>query len=160
MAEVELISESLFDKVADLASESPRRRKNHNFHSSPTDNPHRFLNVLLAGTYIRPHRHLEPPKSETFVVLEGAADVILFDEYGAIKARHRLGEHSPLGRIWGVDLAPGVWHTIVARSARVICFEVKPGPWDPSNDKDFAVWAPAENDSAATAYLQGLVDGG
>ena len=85
--------------------------------------------------------------------------MILFDDYGAIKARHRLGEHAPQGRIWGVDIAPGIWHTI-ARSARVICFEVKPGPWDPSNDKDFAVWAPAENDAAAAAYLQGLVDGG
>jgi len=58
MAEVQLISGALFNKVADLASESPRRRKNHNFHSGPADNPHRFLNVLLAGTYIRPHRHL------------------------------------------------------------------------------------------------------
>jgi cupin fold WbuC family metalloprotein len=86
--------------------------------------------------------------------------VILFDEYGAITARHRLGEHSPQGRIWGVDLAAGIWHTIVARSARVICFEVKPGPWDPANDKDFAVWAPSENDPAATAYLQGLIGSG
>ena len=87
MVEISLISESLFDEVTTLAWESPRRRKNHNFHSGPTDNPHRFLNVLLAGTYIRPHRHLDPPKSETFVILEGAADVILFDDCGAIRAR-------------------------------------------------------------------------
>jgi cupin fold WbuC family metalloprotein len=160
MAEIQLISESLFNKVADLASESPRRRKNHNFHSGPGDNLHRFLNVLLAGTYIRPHRHLDPPKSETVLVLEGTADVILFDDYGAIRARHRLGESSQHGRIWGVDLAPGIWHTIIARTARVICFEVKHGPWDPFTDKDFALWAPAENDSAATVYLQGLVEGG
>ena len=111
-------------------------------------------------TYIRPHRHLHPPKSETFLVLEGAADVILFDESGALTARYRLGVASAEGRIWGVDLAHWLWHTIVARSARVICFEVKPGPWDPFNDKEFAPWAPAENNAAATAYLQTLVAGG
>jgi cupin fold WbuC family metalloprotein len=160
MTEVRLISEALFNTIADLASESPRLRMNHNFHSGPDDNPHRLLNVLLAGTYIRPHRHLTPPKSETFLVLEGAADMILFDNDGAIKARHRLGVASPQGRLWGVDLSPGVWHTILARSARVVCFEVKPGPWEPSSDKEFAEWAPSENDPAVGAYLQALFEPG
>jgi cupin fold WbuC family metalloprotein len=159
MTGVQLISESLFNTVAGRASECPRGRMNHNFHSGPTDNPHRFLNVLLDGTYIRPHRHLNPPKSETFLVLEGAADVILFDECGTVKARHRLGTESPDGRIWGIDLAPGIWHTVVVRSARAICFEVKPGPWDPASDKEFAEWAPEENDAAAAGYLQSLKEG-
>ena len=57
------------------------------FHSGPADNPYCFLNVLLRGTYIRPHRHLVPPKSESFLVLEGLADVILFDNQGAIFPR-------------------------------------------------------------------------
>lgn len=157
MPGVQLISESLFDAVTGKASESSRRRLNYNFHSGPADNPHRFLNVMLRGTYIQPHRHLSPPKSETFLVLEGAADVILFDEQGNITARHRLGGASQQGRIWGIDLPPGVWHTIVARTERVICFEVKPGPWDPSTDKEFAPWAPAESDGAVAAYLQSLI---
>ncbi|MBV8728438.1 MAG: WbuC family cupin fold metalloprotein [Acidobacteriia bacterium] len=157
MSQVNLITESLFDKVAEDASESPRRRMNYNFHSGPEDNPHRFLNVLLNGTYIRPHRHLSPPKSETFLVLEGAADVIVFDDAGAITARHHLGTDLPEGKVWGVDLTPGVWHTILARSERVICFEVKPGPWDPASDKDFAPWAPAEKDPAAAGYLEKLI---
>ncbi|MBV9744787.1 MAG: WbuC family cupin fold metalloprotein, partial [Acidobacteriia bacterium] len=59
--------------------------------------------------------------------------------------------------VWGIDVAPGVWHTILARSARVICFEVKPGPWDPASDKDFAPWAPAEKDPAAAGYLEKLI---
>ncbi len=129
---------------------------NHNFHSGPEDNPHRFLNVMLAGTYIRPHRHLEPPKSETFLVLEGTADVIVFDDHGAVTARYRLGLESAEGRIWGIDLPPGVWHTILPRSERVVCFEVKPGPWLPSTDKEFADWAPAEGDPSAAAYCRDL----
>jgi cupin fold WbuC family metalloprotein len=157
MAEVKLITESLFDTVADLAAASPRRRMNHNFHTGPEDNPHRFLNVLLRGTYVRPHRHSDPAKAESFLVLEGAADVILFDGDGAITARHRLGSESSEGHLWGVDLPPGVWHTIVARTDRVVCFEVKPGPWQPANDKEFAPWAPAENDPAAAAYVESLL---
>src|SRR5580658_9446982 len=101
MPEVKLISGSLFDMVAALATASPRLRMNYNFHSGPADNPHRFLNVLLRGTYIRPHRHLAPPKSESFLVLEGMADVILFDDEGEITARHRLGADSPEGHMWG-----------------------------------------------------------
>src|SRR5580698_718347 len=100
MKDVKLISEELFDAVADLASASPRLRMNHNFHSGPGDNPHRFLNVLLEGTYIRPHRHSDPPKSESFLVLEGAADVILFDDLGSVTARYELGSESPEGRLW------------------------------------------------------------
>jgi cupin fold WbuC family metalloprotein len=156
MAEIHLISESLFNTVANHAAASLRRRMNHNFHSGPTDNPHRFLNVLLRGTYVRPHRHLDPPKAESFLVLEGVADVVLFDDYGSITNRYRLGADSPEGHLWGVDLSPGVWHTIVAKTERVVCFEVKPGPWEPANDKEFATWAPAETDPAAASYRNAL----
>jgi cupin fold WbuC family metalloprotein len=158
MNEVKLISASLFDTVADLAAASPRRRMNHNFHSGPADNPHRFLNVLLGGTYIPPHRHTDPPKSESFLVLEGEADVIVFDDHGDITARYQLGSESAEGHLWGIDIAPGVWHTILPRTSRVVCFEVKPGPWVPATDKEFAPWAPRENDPAAEAYGKALMD--
>ena len=159
MSEVKLISAALIDRVTGLASASPRRRMNHNFHSGPADNPHRFLNILLRGTYIRPHRHSAPPKAESFLVLEGAADVILFDDGGAITARYRLGAESPEGRLWGIDLPPGVWHTILPTTARAVCFEVKPGPWEPSSDKEFAEWAPREGDPAAAEYCERLLAG-
>jgi cupin fold WbuC family metalloprotein len=127
---------------------------NHNFHSGANDNPHRLLNVLLAGTYIQPHRHLNPPKAESFVVLEGAADVFVFDDAGNVAARYRLG----LDGLWGVDLPPGTWHTILPRSARAVCYEVKPGPWNPANDKEFAGWAPAEGNPAAAEYAARLME--
>jgi cupin fold WbuC family metalloprotein len=159
MDDVKLITSGLFDDVADLAAASPRRRMNRNFHESAGDNPHRFLNVLLRGTYIRPHRHSAPPKSETFVVLEGVAEAILFDDEGSITARHSLGADTPEGRIWGIDLPPGVWHTVLPRTDRVVCFEVKPGPWNPANDKEFAPWAPAEGSPEAAEYCRQLLGG-
>jgi cupin fold WbuC family metalloprotein len=157
MPAVQLISSPLFDKVTAQAESSPRLRMNHNFHSGPEDNPHRFLNVLLQGTYIRPHRHLTPPKAESFLVLDGIAEVMLFDDDGAITARYELGGEAAGARVWGIDIPPGLWHTIVARTARVVCYEVKPGPWIPGTDKEFADWAPAEGEPAATVYLDTLM---
>jgi cupin fold WbuC family metalloprotein len=110
---------------------------------------------MLKGTYVRPHRHLTPPKAETFVVLEGRAAVIALDGGGGILSRSML---SP-GECWGIDVPAGVWHTIAVLSDIAVCFEVKPGPWDPATDKEFAPWAPAEDDPAAAAYLNSLLAG-
>lgn len=102
---------------------------------------------------MRPHRHIDPPKSETFVVLEGRVAVLVFDEQGQVTEAHRLGEGEPS---IGIDLKAGLWHTILALSDEAVCFEVKPGPWQPSTDKDFAEWAPKEGDSTAEKYLTEL----
>ena len=157
MSEAKLIADDLFETVAGLAAASPRRRMNHNFHQAPEDNAHRLLNVLLKGAYVRPHRHTTPPKSETFLVLEGQADAILFDDQGQITARYPLGAETPAGHVWGVDIPAGAWHTVVTRSARAVCFEVKPGPWDPSTDKEWAPWAPSEDSPAAAEYYRTLL---
>ncbi|MDX2152324.1 MAG: WbuC family cupin fold metalloprotein [Bryobacteraceae bacterium] len=164
---VQLISESLLGSVTDAAKQSARRRMNHNFHAGPEDNPHRFLNVLLKGTYVCPHRHANPAKAEAFVVLRGHAAIVLFDGHGRITARHvlGLGERTADLPRWardaepaaGIDLPPGVWHTVTALTDVAICFEVKPGPWSPANDKEFAAWAPREGDSRVAEYLAELL---
>lgn len=150
----ELITGSLFDAVEGRARASGRGRMNHNFHASPQELTHRFLNVLLRNTYIRPHRHLDPPKTETFLVLEGSVAFYQFDDNGHVTGKCRLG---PEEEALGIDLKPGVWHTLTALSERAICFEVKPGPWDPLTDKEFAVWAPHEDDPASVEWLQHLL---
>jgi cupin fold WbuC family metalloprotein len=156
--DVQLIDGDLLEAVALKAAQSARLRMNHNFHASAQANPHRFLNVLLEGTYVRPHRHLDPPKDEAFLVLEGAAAVLLFNDTGEMTASYSLGKASDRGHLWGIDIAAGVWHTILALTPRVICFEVKPGPWDPATDKDFAAWAPPEGDPLCKSYLNQLTE--
>ncbi len=151
MADVQLLTIALFDDLAGKAAASQRRRMNFNFHSGPEDNPHRFLNALLRGTYVRPHRHVTPPKSEAFLALTGRAGIVCFDDDGAVTGRYTL---DAAGEIRGVDLAPGVWHTVLALSDVSICYEVKPGPWVPASDKDFAAWAPAEGTPESAQLLQ------
>ena len=149
---MQVLDATLFLPLIERARQSPRMRTNHNFHGSMEDNPHRFLNVMVRGTFITPHRHSDPPKSESFLVLEGELAFFTFDDAGHITGTHVLGRDAR-----GVDIQPGVWHTIAVLTAYVVCFEVKPGPYLAANDKDFAPWAPREGDPQARAYLDSLV---
>jgi len=164
----QVIDEALIRATVDRARVSTRGRTNYNFHSGPAENPHRFLNVLMRGSYVAPHRHVTPPKSETFLVLEGLLALFCFYDHGSVQSVHLLGnargvplpEHwrkLPVGR--GIDLPAGIWHTVTAVSEYAACLEVKPGPWDPATDKEFAAWAPKEGDSAAAEYLERLLQG-
>src|SRR5579864_2230237 len=91
MSAIQLLDSALFHSLVERARQSPRLRINHNFHASMEDNPHRFLNVLIQGTYIAPHRHLDPPKAESFLVLDGEIAFFTFDDAGRIVSTHRLG---------------------------------------------------------------------
>lgn len=116
------------------------------------DSPHRFLNVMIRGTYITPHRHRDPPKSESFTVLDRKLAFFTFDDAGQINSTYLLGRDAV-----GIDIQPSVRHTIAVLSEHMVCFEVKPGPYSAANDKDFAPWAPREGDPDARAYLDVLV---
>jgi len=164
---VQLITTQLVDAVVEEAQQSARLRKNYNFHSGAQDNPQRLLNVLLHGSYVRPHRHLSPPKTEAFLVLDGHAAVFVFDDSGKVASCHILGQtpfHGPAPSsvadrtaAVGIDLCPGLWHSIAALSPVAVCYEVKPGPYDPASDKDFARWAPEEGSPEAAHYLAALL---
>ncbi|MCX7882381.1 MAG: WbuC family cupin fold metalloprotein [Brevinematales bacterium] len=127
----------LFEK----ASLSPRKRKNYNLHELP-DTVQRFLNAMMPFSYVRPHRHLHPPKTETFVLLSGKVWVLLFDNEGNVSDAILMEGK----RIQIVDLLPGCWHTLIPIT-KSLTFEVKPGPYDPATDKEFAPWAPSEEET-------------
>ncbi len=151
-ARLQILDTALFHSLIERARQSPRLRVNYNFHAGMDDNPHRFLNVMVRGTYITPHRHHDPPKSESFIVLAGELAFFTFNDAGDITASHILGRDAI-----GIDIQPGVWHTMAVMSEYAVCFEVKPGPYSMANDKHFAPWAPRENDPRATGFLERLV---
>lgn len=150
---VQLIDERLLETTLSRAAASPRGRINHNFHSDLGSSLHRFLNAWTRGSYAAPHRHLQVPKPESFVVLRGELGLFVFDDAGQVTERHVLGRDGLLG----IDLAPGLWHTVAAVSETAVCFEVKSGPYDAATDKEFAPWAPREGDPEAPAYLARLL---
>jgi cupin fold WbuC family metalloprotein len=150
-ARIQLLDTALFPALVERARRSPRLRTNHNFHGGMEENPHRFLNVMARGTYIAPHRHLDPPKTESFLILEGEVAFFTFEDSGTIAGAHILGRG-----IIGIDVGAGVWHSLAVLSPHAVCYEVKPGPYSQANDKDFAPWAPREGDPAAADYLARL----
>ncbi|HNJ66332.1 MAG TPA: WbuC family cupin fold metalloprotein [Turneriella sp.] len=154
MAEpVQIITPALLDSLTERAKASERQRTNHNFHQSFEENPNRFLNVMVKGTYVTPHRHTTPPKSESFVVLRGQLLFITFDDDGGLQTVTRLSNTDN----YGIDIEPGIWHSIIVESDTAICFEVKPGPYAPANDKDFAPWAPREGEADCDEYADDLL---
>ena len=150
---IQLLDQTLFDELVERARRSPRLRTNHNFHNTMEENPHRFLNVMVRGTYITPHRHLNPPKCEAFLILAGEIAFFTFDDQGKVASTHVLGRHS-----LGIDIQPGTWHTLVVLTDHAVCYEVKPGPYFAANDKDFAVWAPREGQPGTAQYLASLLE--
>ncbi len=149
---IQVITPALLDELTVKAGLSERLRTNHNFHQSFEENPNRFLNVMAKGTYVTPHRHTTPPKSESFIVLRGQLLFITFGDDGGLQTVTRLGSKDN----FGIDIAPGIWHSIIVESETAICFEIKPGPYAPASDKDFAPWAPREGEPECAAYAAKL----
>ncbi|MEE9543455.1 MAG: WbuC family cupin fold metalloprotein [Thermodesulfobacteriota bacterium] len=152
---LKLIEKSVLDETSKKAATSERLRMNHNFHEL-SDNLQRMLNAIEPDSYVRPHRHLNPPKVEVFLMLRGRGAIFLFDDDGKIIDSAIL---EPGGRTPGVEIAPGQIHTIVSLEKGTIIFEVKDGPYIAVTDKDFASFAPAPEETlAAKEYLKGLKD--
>jgi cupin fold WbuC family metalloprotein len=154
MGKVQVISAELIDGLLEKARQALRLRTNHNFHRSLEENPNRFLNVMVKGSYFTPHRHANPPKSEAFLVLQGRVLCIIFDHQGNIESVTLLGD----GGAYGIDVGAGVWHTIAVLSDTAVCYEVKPGPYAAATDKDFAAWAPKEGEPGCAEYAASLLE--
>lgn len=144
-----LLTQELTQDLTRQARLAPRLRANHNFHQSPLEPVHRFLNAMEPGTYVQPHRHITPLKPEVFLCLTGQGLALTFDEQGQVNGRETL---DPSQGRFGVEFPPGCWHAILPLVPGTVFYEVKPGPYDPATDKDFAPWAPAEGSPLAAAY--------
>ena len=100
MKNVTHINQNLLQTVTTKAKASPRQRMNHNFHQLK-DPANRMLNAIEPESYIRPHRHLTPPKDEGFLILRGKGSCLIFDENGKVTDVYTL---NPLDEKWGVDI--------------------------------------------------------
>ncbi|SNB47749.1 WbuC family cupin fold metalloprotein [Geobacter sp. DSM 9736] len=148
-----IIDRELLDGVTRKARQSPRLRMNHNFHPSDDFCSHRFLNAIEPGSYIRPHRHLDPTKDESIIVVRGQVGVIQFDEDGAIVMTKVMVAG---GDIVGVDIPHGTFHTFVSLAEGSVFFEAKAGPFRPIAEAEKAPWSPVEGSADASSYLSSL----
>lgn len=147
------INKKLLDRVVTEAKESPRKRKNYNFHTDYSDPINRMINAIEPFSYIQPHKHENPDKREVFIVLKGKIAAIFFDDAGEITEHVIL---DPETGNYGVEIPAGTWHTIISLESGTVVYEVKDGPYQPMDDKNFAAWAPRETDESTEEYLNDI----
>lgn len=148
-----LIDKLLLDQSTEAALASPRRRKNHNFHTTEAEGANRLLNAVEPGSYIQPHRHLDPSKDETFVVVRGRFGLVLFGEAGDVTQTAILEAGADTV---GANIPHGTYHTLVSLRPGSVFFEAKAGPYVPISDAERAPWAPHEGEPGAQEYLVAL----
>jgi cupin fold WbuC family metalloprotein len=148
---MKIVTAEMIAELLSRAAASPRKRMNLNLHAELTDPISRFLNAGIVGTYVRPHRH-RSGKWELVSVLQGRCDLVIFTSEGVLENRVPLSSEGT-----GVAEIPGGdWHSVVFHAPAAVVLEVKAGPYEPWLDKEFASWAPPENDPAAASFVTWL----
>lgn len=150
---MQIVDTNLLDQVTAQARTAPRLRKNHNLHKSDASCCHRLLNAIEPGSYIRPHRHLDVEKDETFVCLRGRLGVVTFDEKGEVQESVLL---EACGEKLAADVPHGTYHTAVSLEPGTIFFEAKAGPYLPLLTDEKGEFAPEEGSPEASDYLARL----
>lgn len=154
---IRLFDSNFLDNLALQAASSVRRRQHANLHLSYEEPCQRLFNAIGVDSYIRPHRHMADPKAETLLAVRGLLTLLIFDDHGEVSRVVTMGpELVATGGVMGVELPPGVWHTVLADVADSVLFEVKAGPFDGSAAKEHAPWAPEEGSSEVPEYLAHL----
>ncbi len=151
------LGSAFLDDLVAKAATSPRLRQHANLHASYSEPCQRLFNAIEVDSYIRPHRHHADPKTETLLAVRGRLTLVLFDEQGRVIQAVDFGAAAhQSGCDVGVELMPGVWHTVLAVEPGSVLFEVKAGPFVPELAKEWAPWAPAEGSEDAAAYMATL----
>ncbi len=152
---MKIIDEQLLNETQAKAMKSPRLRMNYNFHEQLDDPINRLLNAMEPGTYLRPHRHLNPAKDEIFLLLRGKVAVFLFDEQGNVT---KLQIFSPKEGVYGAEIPAGIWHGLLVLESGTVIYEIKQGPYAPLAEENLAPWSPkAEETDKAQKYMNRLL---
>ena len=138
------------------ATGNTRKRVRLCTHPSSQDALHEMLIVLGDESYVPPHKH--PRKSESFHIIEGFLDVVIFDDVGTVKEVIPMaapGSDLP----FYYRLSGSFFHMPVPTSDVVVFHEITNGPFDQS-ETVFASWAPSDKDAEAVQaeYLRHLLD--
>jgi cupin fold WbuC family metalloprotein len=134
-----IIDKMLLDSISAQAVKNQRLRINYNFHQHLDDPLNRLLNAMEPGSYFPPHRHKNPDKEESFLVLRGSVLILIFDDEGSVISSTEV---SPQKEVYGMEIDAGVWHSLIVLESNTVVYEVKKGPYVPLTPDNIAPWAP------------------
>ena len=130
---MKIVGKDIIAKVHEQSKLSERLRKNYNIHVSLEEEVHKLLNSLQPGTVLPIHRHLHPAKKETFILLQGALEVLQYNDNKEIINRCLMSHES--GNII-CEIMPGEWHSLNVLQPDTLILEIKKGPYLPFQDID------------------------
>jgi cupin fold WbuC family metalloprotein len=149
-----LVSRDVIEILKTSARENSRRRARFCAHPTPESEQHDMLIVSHRDTYVAPHRHLE--KSETFIVLEGKADIMLFDDKGGLEKIVKMGSAAS-GRPFFYRMPARKFHSLSIESELLVFLESTKGPFR-AGESENAPWAPSPTAAAeGRAYIAALL---
>ncbi len=124
--------------IKDASIRSDKGRARICMHKTPNEKIHEMLISISDKSYIRPHKHHN--KSESFHLVEGEADIVLFSDDG------KIIEVIPLSRDinFYYRLNHSCFHTLLIKTPFLVIHEVTNGPFSPG-DVEFAEFSPAED---------------
>ena len=133
------------------AASNPRGRARICAHGDDADAIHEMVIAISSSSYIRPHRHIG--KSESFHIVDGIVDVVMFDDGGGITDVIELGDRNS-GRNFFYRLSESRFHLPLSRTDMMVIHEVTNGPFDRERTI-FAPFAPAEDQAdQARKYMR------
>ena len=93
------------------------------------------------------------------IAIRGAMALVTFSDNGDVSnvlrfGVDRVGEEMAVG----AEVPACTWHTVIALESGCVLLEVKAGPFDPTQPKNLATWAPEEGSYESIYYLNRLID--
>ncbi len=146
------ISKNDINFLKSIANNNKRKRARFCGHLSVSDDIHEMVIFHKKNTYIRPHKHLL--KGESYLVLEGEIDFVLFDDEGKVIEVVELGDCKS-GKTFFYRLQRQAFRTLILKTDAIF-LEVKKGPFNMENVL-WAKWAPHHDDSEnVSKFLRNL----
>jgi cupin fold WbuC family metalloprotein len=134
------------------ANNSPLGRSRVCVHVDDAATVQEMILAMRQDVLFRPHRHVA--KTESFHMVEGALDIVIFDERGTpIRAINLAAVGG--GKPFYYRLNESLFHAILPRTPMVVFHETTTGPFA-KNDAIFADWAPQEP-AELRAFLENAV---
>ena len=152
-ADLVIVSQAEVDDVIERVHGSPNGRARLCAHRSSGERFQEMIIVHRQDAYLRPHRH--PTKAESLHIVDGLADIVVFDDGGSVREAIAMGPIGS-GRPFYIRINIPAFHTIRSRTEYVVVHESTDGPMD-HDDLIFAPWAPDQSMiEASRAYMADL----
>lgn len=129
-----------YEKLKKHAFTANKKRSRLCLHHVTDDPLHEMIIVFHKDAIIPPHRHQS--KSESYHMVFGELDIILFDDNGHPIRTISMGDFAS-GKSHVYRMNTAIWHSVIIRSEYAAIHEVTNGPFN-IEETETAPWAPVD----------------